>query len=69
MVEATVKQRAFAIIGILGFAYVGAVFSTVNTMCWDSTRLWLPGGEVGTVAFKTVFPRPFYLMQQSVAEA
>ena len=58
MAETTVKQRAFAFIafhfqriGLSRFVYVGAIFSAVTT-CRDSTWLWSPGGEVGTVAFK-----------------
>ena len=63
MDENTVKQRASAFImfdflkiGLSHFVYVGAIFSTVTR---DSTWLWLPGREVGSVAFKIVRPALF----------
>ena len=47
-------------IGIPGCVYVGAIFSAViitsHTTYRNSARLWSPGGEVGTVAFK-LFPQ------------
>ena len=68
MVETTVKQRVFAPLSckiskivIRSIVYVGAIFSAVNTTCGDSTRLLTPGGEVGTVAFKTVSPASLIL--------
>ena len=61
----TVKQRAFAFIafhfqsiGLSRFVYVGAIFSAVTTCRGFHLTVMAPGGEVGTVAFKTV-SRPF----------
>ena len=64
MVETTVKQRAFAFI-VFDFQNCdnrlrkNKAYDVTHHVPGYSARLWSPGGEVGTVAFKMVSPAPF----------